>query len=49
MIYNNFIYVCFNFIMLLRKKAEGLTEKKAIHILLDCSNTLRMNKGEENC
>lgn len=33
--------------MLCRKKGEGLTEKKAIHILLDCSNTLRMNKGEE--
>jgi hypothetical protein len=33
--------------MLCRKKAEGLTEKKAIHILLDCSNTLRINKPEE--
>jgi hypothetical protein len=33
--------------MLCRKKAEGLTEKKAIHILLDCSNTLRIAKAEE--
>jgi hypothetical protein len=30
--------------MLCRKKGEGMAEKKAIHILLDCSNTLRLNR-----